>query len=91
MLGKLSQCSNCGSTFSIHSDELFYCTLGCKTEHDLFRTQQIEVSQLNQVKISYLSPEELEKYRNRTKKKTEPRKERRIADWRWPQNRRKNG
>ncbi|MDQ0228439.1 hypothetical protein [Metabacillus niabensis] len=38
------------------------------------------------VKVSYLSPEELEKYRNKHKKKPFG-KQPRQADWRWPQNR----
>ncbi|BAD74799.1 hypothetical protein GK0514 [Geobacillus kaustophilus HTA426] len=43
------------------------------------------------MKISYLTPEELETYRNRPRKKYYDEDNRRTIDWRWPQNRKKRG
>ncbi|QIZ65849.1 hypothetical protein [Geobacillus subterraneus] len=39
------------------------------------------------VKISYLTPEELEAYRNRPRKTYYDDDNRRIIDWRWPRSR----
>jgi hypothetical protein len=41
------------------------------------------------VTVSYLSPEELEAYRKRTRPKYYSHKNRRVIDWRWPQNRKR--
>lgn len=80
----ISQCCNCGKTFQIISDEVMFCTPTCEKKHDLFSVSA-------PVQVSFLTAEELENYRNNTKKKGLKSKPQRVIDWRWPQNRRKNG
>ena len=88
----VSQCCSCGNTFHIDSDEVLFCSSTCEKGHDLFSIESEGKSLVAPVQISYLTPEELEKYRNQsTKRAPKTRKPQRIADWRWPQNRRKNG
>ncbi|WP_197431006.1 hypothetical protein [Anoxybacillus sp. P3H1B] len=41
------------------------------------------------VTVSYLTPEELEAYRNRPRPKQYDHDNRRLIDWRWPQNRKR--
>lgn len=88
----VSQCCSCGHNFHIGSDEVLFCSAACEKEHDLFTEFEKEGKSLvAPVQITYLTPEELEKYRNQTKKTGPKKKPQRVADWRWPQNRRKNG
>jgi predicted nucleic acid-binding Zn-ribbon protein len=86
-MSRYSQCSNCGNTFAVWSDEVLYCSARCRNEHDLFVHK--ERSQASEVIVSFLSEAELEKYRNR-KKPYASKKIKHVADWRWPRNRRKN-
>ncbi|MEH7490855.1 hypothetical protein [Neobacillus niacini] len=88
----VSQCCSCGNNFQIVSTEVLYCSTTCEKEHDLFLNVEKEgIALIAPVQVSYLTPEELEKYRNQSKKTSPKKKPRRVADWRWPQNRRKNG
>jgi hypothetical protein len=88
----VSQCSCCGNNFQIVSDDVLFCSSTCEIGHDLFTNfEKEEITLVAPVKVSYLTPEELEKYRNQPKKTEPKRKPQRVADWRWPQNRRKNG
>ncbi|WHY76257.1 hypothetical protein QNH20_19325 [Neobacillus sp. WH10] len=86
----VSQCSCCGLNFQVLSDDVLYCSSKCEQEHDLFFNEKREKHLVAPVHVYRLTPEELEKYKNQTKKQS-PRKPHRAADWRWPQNRRKNG
>jgi hypothetical protein len=81
----ISQCCSCGKNFQIITEEVMFCSSSCEKKHDLF-----SASLAAPVKVSYLTPEELEKYRNRSRR-TSNKKTHRVADWRWPQNRRKDG
>jgi hypothetical protein len=83
-----NQCCNCGKEFQIAADELF-CSPVCEERHDLFGEEREVKAMVSPVKVSYLTPEQLEEYKNTRVPKT--RKPQRVADWRWPQNRRKNG
>jgi hypothetical protein len=87
----ISQCCNGGKNFQIVTDEVLFCSSECEKKHDIFYVGKEVVSMAAPVQVSYLTPEELEKYRNNTKNLIQKRKPRRVADWRWPQNRRKNG
>lgn len=87
----VSQCCGCGENFQSVSDDVLYCSSICEKNHDLFADQRDGKPLVAQVKVSYLTPEELEKYKNQSKKAAPKRKTKRVADWRWPQNRRKNG
>lgn len=86
----VNQCCGCGKNFQMLCEDDLYCTEKCEGEHNLFSGEKGGMSLAAPVKVSYLTPEELEKYKNQTKKSS-PRKPQRVADWRWPQNRRKNG
>jgi hypothetical protein len=85
----VNECCGCGVGFRAIADELFCSTL-CESNHNLFNDLKEEKSLIAPVQVSYLTPEELEKYKNQPKKQS-PRKPHRVTDWRWPQNRRKNG
>jgi predicted nucleic acid-binding Zn-ribbon protein len=88
----VSQCCSCGHNFKIVSEEVLFCSPACEKKHDLFRKVEREGLALAEpVEVSQLTPEELENYRNQTKNVGLKKKPRRVADWRWPQNRRKNG
>jgi hypothetical protein len=87
----ISQCCSCGKNFQIIAGEVLFCTSTCEQKHNLFSIEKEVVSMAAPVQVSYLTPEELEKYKNQTKKVGQKMKPQRVADWRWPQNRRKNG
>lgn len=36
-MSKLSQCSCCGKAFKVKSDEVLYCSVNCREDHDLFK------------------------------------------------------
>jgi hypothetical protein len=36
----LSQCSNCGKTFTMKTANFLFCTDNCEKEHDLFRKEE---------------------------------------------------
>jgi len=78
----VSQCCCCGNNFHIASNEVLFCSSKCEKEHDLFSVEKEEKSLAAPVKISYLTPEELEKYRNQQKKerRKENLKELQIGD-----------
>ncbi|MBO0962520.1 hypothetical protein J1P26_22760 [Neobacillus sp. MM2021_6] len=83
-----NQCCNCGKDFQIAAGKL-YCSSVCEERHDLFGQVKEGKAMPSTVSISYLTPEQLEEYKNTRVPKS--RKPQRVADWRWPQNRRKNG
>ncbi|MCL6571723.1 MAG: hypothetical protein K6T88_08550 [Bacillus sp. (in: Bacteria)] len=86
----LNVCCGCGRKFQRISVEVLFCSSTCEKSHDIFLIDKEWNSLTGPIKVSQLSPEELEKYRNQPKI-IEVKKPHRVVDWRWPQNRRKNG
>jgi hypothetical protein len=91
-VGKLSECSRCERIFEVVEEQfVLYCSTFCEREHDLFKAAGREESIVSEpVKTYYLTSEELKAYREKKPSRVES-KEKRVKDWRWPQNRRKNG
>ncbi|MCM3663474.1 hypothetical protein M3204_03610 [Mesobacillus subterraneus] len=40
MPGLYSQCSNCGTTYTVQAQQVLFCTGSCERQHDLFKNQK---------------------------------------------------